>query len=131
MYTNILSTKRQTLAQILICVGCCCGQTQRGHPEVPLDWLKKCWKERKLNQTIQLTISGCLGPCDLTNVACLVTPKEIFWFGNLNKQSDYKELLDWATCSVKTQKLLPLPEELIKHIFNRFNQDKSAYQAIA
>ena len=28
----------------------------------------------KLNRTIQLTISGCLGPCDVPNVALLLTP---------------------------------------------------------
>lgn len=126
-----LLTKRRTLAQILICVGCCCGQVNRGHPEVPVDWLKKSWKERKLAQSIQLTISGCLGPCDLTNVACLMTPVEAFWFGNLTNQSDYSQLLDWATKSANAQKLLPIPKELTKYLFNRFSQDNLNYQAIA
>ena len=63
-----LSTKRQVLGQILVCSsGCCCGQTNKEVPAIPVDWLKKSWKEAGLLRSIQLTITGCLGPCDLTN----------------------------------------------------------------
>jgi (2Fe-2S) ferredoxin len=44
---------------------------------------------------VQLTISGCLGPCDVPNVALIVVGQETFWLGNL-KGSDYQELIDWA-----------------------------------
>jgi hypothetical protein len=64
-----LVTKRQPLAQLLFCQGCCCGRTDRGHPEVPAGRLKAVWKAEKLNRSVQLTISGCLGPCDVANVA--------------------------------------------------------------
>ena len=66
-------TKRKSLMQVLVCVGCCCGRVDRGKPEVPVDWLKADWKAARLNPYIQLTISGCLGPCDLPNVVAVLT----------------------------------------------------------
>jgi hypothetical protein len=59
-----LTTRRQALAQLAFCRGCCCGRTDRGRPEVPVERLKQIWAAEKLNRTVQLTISGCLGPCD-------------------------------------------------------------------
>ena len=67
-----LATPRsRALGQILLCEGCCCGRTDRGFKPVPCDWIKQQWKEQKLSKTVELTISGCLGPCDLANVACI------------------------------------------------------------
>ena len=77
--TNELSgppgTKVRSPAQVLLCKGCCCGRTDRGLPEVPVDRIKATWKAEKLNRVVQLTISGCLGPCDLPNVAVVVTAR--------------------------------------------------------
>jgi cobaltochelatase CobN len=70
-----LTTKVRPPAQILLCKGCCCGKTERGLPEVPVDRIKSVWKAEKLNRGAQLTISGCLGPCDVPNVAVVVTPE--------------------------------------------------------
>jgi hypothetical protein len=60
-----LQTKRQVIGHVVMCSGCCCGKTERGKPEVPVEWLKAQWKARGLLKNIQLSISGCLGPCDL------------------------------------------------------------------
>jgi hypothetical protein len=60
-----LITKRQVLGQLVLCKGCCCGRTDRGLPEVPVERIKEIWQREKLNRSIQLTISGCLGPCDV------------------------------------------------------------------
>jgi cobaltochelatase CobN len=68
-----LTTRVRSPAQLLLCKGCCCGRTDRGLPEVPVERIKAAWKAEKLNRGVQLTISGCLGPCDLPNVAVLVT----------------------------------------------------------
>jgi len=69
-----LATNRQPLAQLVFCQGCCCGRTDRGRPELPVARLKDVWQTEKLNRSVQLTISGCLGPCDLANVALLIAP---------------------------------------------------------
>lgn len=115
-----LETKRKTIGQVLVCVGCCCGRTDRGKPPVPTDWLKSEWKTHKLLKAIQLTISGCLGPCDLVNVICVVTPQRTIWLGGLTEQQHFDALLDWATQSAAASKLLPLPALLAELEFERF-----------
>lgn len=108
------------LGQILLCEGCCCGQTDRGFPPVPRDWIKQRWKEERLSRSVQLTISGCLGPCDLANVACIVSPQGTQWLGGLQEQRHYTMLLNWAKASRDTGVLLTLPSELSPHLFERF-----------
>ncbi|MCI0459417.1 MAG: cobaltochelatase subunit CobN [Gemmataceae bacterium] len=107
-----LRTRRRPLAQIVLCQGCCCGQTSRGLPAVPLDWLKPLWKSEKLNTVVQLTVSGCLGPCDLPNVCCINTPTEQVWYGRLTTREDYAVLVAWAQRCRDQGQLLPLPAEL-------------------
>jgi cobaltochelatase CobN len=107
-----LRTRRRPLAQIVLCQGCCCGQTGRGLPEVPLDWLKPLWKLEKLNKIVQLTVSGCLGPCDLPNVCCINTPGEQAWYGRLTTREDYAVLLAWGRRCRERGELVPLPGEL-------------------
>jgi cobaltochelatase CobN len=63
-----LTTKRLVIGQVSVCFGCCCGRTDRGKPEVPVEWLKAEWRRRGLPKNIQLSICGCLGPCDVANV---------------------------------------------------------------
>ncbi|MBY0524892.1 MAG: cobaltochelatase subunit CobN [Gemmataceae bacterium] len=118
-----LRTRRKALAQIVLCKGCCCGQTERGLPAVPLDWLKPIWKSEKLNKFVQLTVSGCLGPCDLPNVCCVVTPQEQAWYGRLTTQEDYTVLLNWARQCRERNELLPLPTELEHLRFERWPGD--------
>ncbi|SPF38029.1 hypothetical protein SBA4_2120011 [Candidatus Sulfopaludibacter sp. SbA4] len=55
-----VTTKRLVIGQVSVCIGCCCGQTDRGKPAVPVEWLKTEWRQRGLLKNIQLTISGCL-----------------------------------------------------------------------
>ena len=118
---ELLATSRnRALGQIVFCEGCCCGRTDKGFKPVPRDWIKEKWKEEKLNRSVQLTISGCLGPCDLANVFCVVSPQGMQWFGGLQEQWQYDLLLDWATNSRDAGVLLELPAELNRHQFDRF-----------
>jgi len=68
-----LTTKRLVIGQVLVCQGCCCGAVERGRPEVPAEWLKAEWRRRGLLKRLQLTISGCLGPCDVPNVVVVAS----------------------------------------------------------
>ena len=116
-----LATDRgRVLGQIVFCEGCCCGRPDKGFPPFPRDWLKQQWKDEKLNKSVQLTISGCLGPCDLANVFCVISPKGMQWFGGLQEQWQYDLLLDWAKASRAAGVLLELPAELNHHRFERF-----------
>ncbi len=118
--TPTLTTKRQALAQLVFCQGCCCGRTDRGRPELPVEQLKSTWRDEKLNRTIQLTISGCLGPCDLANVALVMSPEGNQWIGAMAGSDMYESLIVWARQCHSEQKLLPLPAELEQRIFERF-----------
>jgi hypothetical protein len=113
-------TKRKSLMQVLVCIGCCCGRVERGKPEVPVDWLKARWKEARLNPYIQLTISGCLGPCDLPNVVAILTATGQQWIGQLNQHEQYEALLQWGRACSAARCIEPPPAVLRQHFFERF-----------
>ena len=108
------------LAQIFLCKGCCCGQTERKHPPVPIEDFKAIWKAEKLNRTVQLTVSGCLGPCKMANVVMVMAPGQIKWFGNIQDATTYDALIAWARESHAKQSLVSLAEFLLAHEFDRF-----------
>jgi predicted metal-binding protein len=115
-----LSTRIQTPAQVMLCQGCCCGRTDRGLPKVPVEWIKAVWKAEKLNRFVQLTISGCLGPCDLPNVAVVVTASGMTWYGRLDHAAHYEALVAWARACRDRGAVPPRPEVLERHRFERF-----------
>ena len=110
-----ICTKRPVLGQINVCNGCCCGQTQKGHPEVPVEWLKREWKYRGLLKRVHLTISGCLGPCDVANVVLVTSPEGTQWLAEITQRRQYELLADWAEQSKIADRLLPLPREFDAH----------------
>ena len=115
-----LTTKRSVIGHVLLCRGCCCGETNRGKPEVPVQWIKEQWKSRGLLKTIQLTISGCLGPCDPSNVVAVHSASEHFWPGNFHEFQQYSDLLEWAEQSRRAGQLLPLPAHFDQFRFDPF-----------
>jgi len=122
-----LETKRQIFAQIFVCNGCCCGRVDKGHPAVPLDWLKAEFKARKLIRNVQITITGCLGPCDVPNVVgILLAGESIHWFGELTEFWQYESLVEWATAVKQEQAPLPLPAWLSAHALDPFARAKCA-----
>ena len=115
-----LVTKKQPLAQLVFCQGCCCGRTDRDRPELPVEKLKAAWSVGKLNRTVQLTISGCLGPCDLSNVTLVMAPDEQVWFGGLTGDAVYDVFIQWAEDCHAAGERLPLPAALETHRFERW-----------
>ena len=95
--TRPVTTKRLVIGQVSVCFGCCCGQTDRGKPAVPVEWLKDEWRGRGLLKNIQLTISGCLGPCDVPNVVLIATGQENIWLGNIDRFEYYREIVEWQS----------------------------------
>lgn len=118
-----LKTKRMVIGQIVICSGCCCGAVNRSKPEVPVDWLKQEWRSRGLLKNIQLTISCCLGPCDLPNVVRITGPASDVWLGNINRLEQYISLVEWASQSKAEGAFLPLPGGFDSLRFNPFRAD--------
>jgi hypothetical protein len=122
----MLQTKRLVIGHVTVCSGCCCGAVGRGKPEVPVEWLKREWRSRGLLKNIQLTISCCLGPCDLTNVVKVAGPATDVWLGNLHRFDQYASLVDWAAESKAAGVLSPLPDSFAPHRFNPFGQEADA-----
>ena len=112
----MLKTKRRVIAQVMICYGCCCGHVDRGRPEVPVEWLKQEWRRRGLLKRVQLTISGCLGPCDVPNVVAVVMQEHTVWLGNTSRREQYQSLLDWASRSKDSGGAIELPRDLTAHL---------------
>jgi len=115
----VIETRRQTLGQVLVCMGCCCGRTDKGRPGIPLDWLKAEWKKGGLLKHVHLSISGCLGPCEIPNVVAVVRPDRTEWFGLIDGDHYYASLLDWARASAAAGELLPVPSAFEPHRFER------------
>jgi cobaltochelatase CobN len=107
----MLETKRRVIGQMIVCRGCCCGATEKGRPEVPVDWLKGEWRRRGLLKRFQLSISGCIGPCDVPNVVEVSSETGSQWLGNITDFNQYRSLLEWAVRSTEAGHLLDLSRE--------------------
>lgn len=110
-----LTTKRLVLGHVTVCQGCCCGNIANGRPAVPVEWLKTEWRARGLLKRIQLSISGCLGPCDVPNVVTISNESGTLWLGGITEFHQYRELLEWAIASRDAGELLPLPSCFREH----------------
>jgi hypothetical protein len=121
-----LITKRQVLGQMILCEGCCCGRTDRGLPEVPVERIKEIWQREKLNRSIQLTVSGCLGPCDVPNVVLLITGEGTEWLGRIVGDAADNQLIQWARDCHATGVLVPLPESLAQNRLERFATERAS-----
>ena len=113
-------TKRKVLGQVVLCKGCCCGRTDRGLPAVPVERIKEIWRREKLNRSIQLTVSGCLGPCDVPNVVLIVTSDRPEWLGRIAGDASYDLLIQWARDCHVAGALVPMPEPLAENRLERF-----------
>jgi hypothetical protein len=120
-----IRTKRVFLAHMSLCRGCCCGAVEKGNPEVPVEWMKDEWKKCGLKKSIQLTISGCIGPCDLSNVVSISFAEQTVWLGRLREFANYAALLEWALASREAGRALPLPSELSELRFDPFRRPDS------
>lgn len=120
--THSLATNRLVIGHLTVCQGCCCGNTGNGRPPVPVEWLKKEWRARGLLKRVQLTISGCLGPCDVPNVVTISNESGTRWFGEITEFEQYRNLVDWASRSRDAGELLPLPKEFQRHTLDPFRR---------
>ena len=100
--------------RVVVCKGCCCGNVSRGHDEVPVEFLKKAWAERNLEREIQLTISGCLGTCEMRNVVLLRNDVDRIWLGRLGEKVEYEAIVEWASNSANIEGAPNLPAVLKK-----------------
>lgn len=104
-------------ANFVVCKGCCCGNLDKGYDEVPVSALKEAWKKNSLEDSVELTISGCLGPCKMRNVVVLETEQSPIWLGGLSDQSHYDAVLAWASDFSKRGEKSEIPEILKPLVF--------------
>ena len=102
---------RLVVGQVTIYRGYRCGNTDRGLPEVPVDWLKDEWRERGLLKRVQLTISGRVGPCDVPNVVVITNSSGTEWMGNSSSFDKYHSLLGWEVRCRDSDGMLALPPD--------------------
>ncbi len=115
-----LKPKQTVCGQVIVCKGCCCGDVARGKPDVPVHHLKSAWKHGRLSEAVTLTVSDCLGPCELTNVAVVATAAGTQWFGNLCAQEHYDALVEWARETKEAGAPASVPENLEPHRFEMY-----------
>jgi cobaltochelatase CobN len=115
--------------QLLVCQGCCCGNTERGHPALPLDDFKRQWKERGIRLRVHLTVTGCLGPCPLANVVLILFAGESVWLHSINTAEHVTAIYDHLEAMLEAEKYLPPAGILANCHFNRFIFDTLAGDA--
>ena len=82
--------------------------------------LFRSWKAARLNPYVQLTISGCLGPCDLPNVVAILASTGQQWMGQLNCREHFEALAQWGRACGAAGRVVPLPAVLDQLTFRRF-----------
>jgi cobaltochelatase CobN len=108
-------------AHLMVCAkGCCCGRTERGFAAVPVDFYKQEYKRRKIRKLVQLTMSGCLGPCPLANVALLFFDGRPIWFQSLNDEPQIRAVFDYIDQMLAADQYLPPPPELAEYVFTYY-----------
>ena len=114
----------QRRAHLSYCfTGCCCGRTERGYAQVPVETYKEEWTRRKMRNTVHLTKAGCLGPCVLSNVASLVFDGRSVWFHSVNSPWQVKQIFSYIDSMLDADRFLQPPEELLEYVFNFYDWD--------
>jgi len=117
----------QKRAHLLVCAkGCCCGRTDRGNPAVLVDLYKKEYTRRKIRATVQLTMSGCIGPCPMLNAVLLVFDGRPIWFQSINGAPQVIRLYEYLDSMLAADRYLPPPPELQDFCFDYYLWGKDA-----
>jgi cobaltochelatase CobN len=109
--------------QLIVCKGCCCGNTEKGNPPVPLEEFKAQWCKRKLRSRVHLTVSGCLGPCPLANVVLILIDGQVIWLHSINTSAHVTAIYDYLEEVLQAGAYVPLTGLLAACRFQRFEYD--------
>ena len=111
---------------LFVCQGCCCGNVERGFPEIPLEAFKSQWKSRGIRRRVHLTISGCLGPCAVANVIMLVMYGRTVWLHSIDSPRQVSQIYDYVERMLAAEEFLPVEGALAPCEFNRYTTDACA-----
>jgi cobaltochelatase CobN len=108
-------------AHLMVCAkGCCCGRTERGFAAVPIDFYKQEYKRRRIRKQVQLTMSGCLGPCPVANVVLLFFDGRPIWLQSVNGEHQIRAIFDYIERMLAANSYLPPPPELADYVFTYY-----------
>lgn len=106
---------------LIVCArGCCCGRTDRGNPAVPIDYYKQEYIRRKIRKYVQLTMSGCIGPCPMLNVVQVVFDGRPIWFQSINTTAQVDEIYEYLETMLAADAYLPPPAQLFEYVFDYY-----------
>jgi nitrile hydratase accessory protein len=108
---------------LFVCKGCCCGQTEKGFPPLPLEEFKHQWKKRGIRRRFHLTISGCLGPCALANVILIQFHGQSVWLHSINSPEDVSLIYAYVEQMLAGESYLDPPAALARRHFQRYTVD--------
>jgi hypothetical protein len=77
-------------------------------PKFLSNGLKNERRKQGLLKRVQLTISGCVGPCDVPNVVVITISTGTEWLGNIVVFNQYRTLVEWAVRSREAGEMLAL-----------------------
>jgi cobaltochelatase CobN len=120
---------RHQEGHILVCQGCCCGNTEKGFPPVPLEAWKSVWKARAIRRRVHLTIAGCLGPCPLANVVLVIYRGACIWLQAIDSPLQVRQVYDYVESMMSAGRYVPLPSNLEKFHFTRYDFDTGSCSA--
>jgi cobaltochelatase CobN len=107
---------------LFVCAdACCCGRVEDGNPPVPREALQREWEGRRVRNDVHLTIGGCLGPCDLANVAMLLFDGRSIWLHSFSTEEQVIALYDYVDAMLAAGSYLEPPPELAPFVFNGFD----------
>jgi cobaltochelatase CobN len=108
-------------AHLIVCArGCCCGRTDRGNPEVPIEYYKQEYQRRKIRKHVQLTMSGCIGPCPMLNVVQLIFDGRPIWFQSVNTKAQVDAIYRYLDAMLAADAYLTPPVELSDYVFDYY-----------
>jgi cobaltochelatase CobN len=116
-------TVRVVEGHLLVCKGCCCGNTDRNIPPVPVDAFKREWKERGIRRRVHLSISACLGPCAVANVVLLVFQGATIWFHSINSDADVLAIYNYIEHLLSVGHFSLPTGPLADKVFQRYSAD--------
>jgi len=109
------------LGQLIVCAsGCCCGHTEEGHAAVPTDVYQAEWERRRIRNNVHLTMGGCLGPCELSNVVMLLFDGRTMYFQAIDTPRLVRELYDYVELMVQHGHWAPPTGALAARWFTAF-----------
>jgi len=78
------------------------------------------WERRNIRNRVHLTFTGCLGPCAVGNNALLLLDGQSIWLKDLNRPELASAVYDWIEAMLAADRVLPPPESLRQHVYDRF-----------